>query len=131
MDALAEALGLDLADPTERALLDMHEQRYRVMDDLVRARLARGMSQEDVATALGVSRVAVSRMERENRDPRLSTLTRYASAVGYSIKISAEPIATWGYAQAGSMGVPEPHRALALGVNGVESLSASTYIKAA
>lgn len=92
MESIAEALGLDLTDPQERALLDMHDQRYRVMDSLVARRKELCLTQEDVARTLGISRVAVSRMEREDRDPRLSTLTRYASVLGVAIRISVEPI---------------------------------------
>lgn len=131
MKTLAEALGLDTTDPTERALLDMHEQRFRLMDELVAARLSRKMSQEDVASALGVSRVAVSRMEREDRDPRLSTLTRYASAIGYSIKITAEPISTWGYASTRHEGGVETHKTAVKGTQDVTTYAPSSYVLAA
>lgn len=49
---------------------------------LVRARRAAGLSQADVAEMLGVTQQAVNKLERYDADPRLSTVERYANAVG-------------------------------------------------
>ena len=54
---------------------------YRLILDLVRVRKARGLSQEDVAERLGISQQAVSKLERYDSDPKLSSLRRYAHAV--------------------------------------------------
>ena len=86
MDSLAQALGIDLEDPTTQAFLTMHRERQDLMDNLVQIRESRGLRQKDVAEKLGISRVAVSRMEG---DPRLSTLIRYAEAVGAVVNLEA------------------------------------------
>lgn len=49
---------------------------------LVRVRRQAGLSQADVAEMLGVTQQAVNKLERYDADPRLSTLERYANAVG-------------------------------------------------
>lgn len=49
---------------------------------LVRVRREGGLTQADVAEMLGVSQQAVNKLERYDADPRLSTLERYANAVG-------------------------------------------------
>ncbi|WP_235593855.1 helix-turn-helix domain-containing protein [Rhodococcus ruber] len=52
------------------------------MDELAAARRRQGLSQTLVAARMGTSQSAVARLERGDLDPRLSTLERYAQAVG-------------------------------------------------
>ncbi|MDJ1113805.1 helix-turn-helix domain-containing protein [Microbacterium dauci] len=49
---------------------------------LIRIRREANLSQSDVAERLGVSQQAIHKLERYDADPRLSTLERYANAVG-------------------------------------------------
>ncbi len=49
---------------------------------LVQVRRNAGMTQADVAELLGVTRQAVNKIERYDADLKLSTLERYANAVG-------------------------------------------------
>ena len=56
--------------------------------DLVRARVAAGMTQEDVAARMWTTRSVVSRLESGIRTrPTLTTIERYAVAVAASIEI--------------------------------------------
>lgn len=54
---------------------------------LRQAREAAGMTQEEVARRLKTTRSAISRIENHADDIRLSTLNRYAEAVGTSLQI--------------------------------------------
>lgn len=56
--------------------------------DLVEVRENRGLSQADVAERMGISQSAVSQFERYDSNPKLSTIRRYAHAVGARIKHS-------------------------------------------
>lgn len=58
-----------------------------VLNALVALRKDRGMRQVDVARAMGIGQPSVSELERGEVSPRLSTLQRYASAVGATISI--------------------------------------------
>lgn len=49
--------------------------------ELIRLREKAGLTQKDVAQRLGVSPQAVSKFERIDADPRLSTIRRYAHAI--------------------------------------------------
>jgi HTH-type transcriptional regulator/antitoxin HipB len=51
------------------------------------ARLAAGLTQEQVASKLRTQKSAISRIENHADDVRLSTLRRYADAVGASLHI--------------------------------------------
>jgi transcriptional regulator with XRE-family HTH domain len=52
--------------------------------NLRHARLARKMTQEEVAERSGVHATEVSRIESGKRDPQVSTVKRLAEAVGVS-----------------------------------------------
>lgn len=46
------------------------------------ARIAAGMTQQQLADALGISQVSVTRWETGEREPRVSTLKRIAAVLG-------------------------------------------------
>ena len=54
---------------------------------LRQAREAAGMTQEEVARQLNTTKSAISRIENHAEDIRLSTLNRYARAVGANLQI--------------------------------------------
>ena len=68
------------------------QHRRTVLDELVGARHRAGLSQTQVAAAMGTSQSVVGRLEGGGVDVRLSTLQRYASAVGHrlDVRLSAE-----------------------------------------
>ncbi|CAN5464297.1 helix-turn-helix transcriptional regulator [soil metagenome] len=69
---------------------EMATSRARLVDELTARRQALGLSQTEVAARMGTSQSAVARLEAGAADLRVSTLERYAAAVG-------SPIA-WGLA---------------------------------
>lgn len=75
-------LGIDLTDPSQRLARLLADQDEALVDRLVAIRKASNKSQQDIAAAMGISQSAVARIESGARDPRLSTLRRYAHAVG-------------------------------------------------
>lgn len=80
-----ELLGIDADDPDQRRALAQVHGDGALLDDLVRIRKDR-MTQQQVADQLGVSQSAVAKIESGDRDPRLSTLGRYASAIGVLVR---------------------------------------------
>jgi transcriptional regulator with XRE-family HTH domain len=61
---------------------EMAERRRQLIASLVAARQARGLSQTEIAGRMGTSQPAVARLESGAADARLTTLERYAAAVG-------------------------------------------------
>ncbi len=61
---------------------EMAERRRRVIGQLVSARQGQGLSQTVVAARMGTSQSVVARLESGDNDVRLSTLERYAAALG-------------------------------------------------
>ncbi|MGH9116307.1 MAG: helix-turn-helix domain-containing protein [Acidimicrobiales bacterium] len=66
---------------------EIAERRRRLVADLVGGRRLVGLSQTDVATRMGTSQSAVARLEAGPADVRLSTLERYAAAIGRTIDV--------------------------------------------
>lgn len=64
-----------------RAMVLAGEDR-RMRKALVALRREAGLTQQDVADFMGITQQAVQKLERYDADPQLSTLRRYANAVG-------------------------------------------------
>ena len=62
-----------------------------VVDDLAERRRAAGLSQTEVAARMGTSQSAVARLESGQGDLRLSTIERYAAAVGARLEWRVGP----------------------------------------
>jgi predicted transcriptional regulator len=66
-------------------------RRRELVEELVKARRERGMSQTEIAARMGTSQSAVARLEGGDLDVRLSTLERYAAAVGHTVDWHVRP----------------------------------------
>jgi DNA-binding XRE family transcriptional regulator len=66
----------------EMALRRMSDERRRLVADLTEQRRSAGLSQTEVAARMGTSQSAVARLESGDADVRVSTLERYAAAIG-------------------------------------------------
>ena len=69
----------------EMAIRRMAQDRRRLVTELTAQRQTAGLSQTDVAARMGTSQSAVARLEAGEADVRMSTLERYAAAVGRQI----------------------------------------------
>ena len=64
------------------ALGSSHEQRFAEIGRMVAGnRLARGLSQQELAVLCGTTQSAIARLERGGRPPKLDTLLRLAEAL--------------------------------------------------
>lgn len=74
-------------DPSFAARVDAAVRRREFLRALGRLRDARGISQQTVAERMRTQQPAVARLERGESDPKLSTIERYAAALGMEIDI--------------------------------------------
>jgi DNA-binding XRE family transcriptional regulator len=109
MRDVPEAPGLPLLPGfREMALRRMSVERRRLVADLTAQRRLAGLSQTEVAARMGTSQSAVARLETGDADVRVSTLERYAAAIGRQVAWQAQPdmtqpdLAQPGSLQAGS-----------------------------
>ncbi|MFL6088097.1 MAG: helix-turn-helix domain-containing protein [Mycobacterium sp.] len=69
----------------EMAMRRMSAERRRLVTDLTAQRRAAGLSQTEIAARMRTSQSAIARLEAGDADIRISTLERYAAAVGSQI----------------------------------------------
>ena len=72
--------------------MQMASGDYALLEALIDKREEMGLTQADLASKIGVSQQAVSKFERMDADPRLSTIRRYALAVGLKISHEVSPV---------------------------------------
>lgn len=71
---------------------DASEDPYQLARKLLAARTRAGVTQQEVAAAMGTTRSAVSRLESPGKhSPSVKTLIKYARAVGCDIEIGLVP----------------------------------------
>jgi len=77
-------------DPVFPGFKEMAARRQQMTADLVTRRQELGLSQTEVAARMGTSQSAVARLESGDADVRLSTLERYAAALGSMLDVRLE-----------------------------------------
>lgn len=73
--------------PVMPGFREMALRRRALAESLVDLRRRSGLSQTQVAARMGTSQSAVARLEAGEVDVRLSTLERYAAAVGHRLDV--------------------------------------------
>lgn len=81
-----ELLGENPDDPGHRHARDLVAADRAMVRDLVAVRERYGMTQADVARAMGTNQASISRFESGHSDAHLSTVRRYAKAVGALVR---------------------------------------------
>ena len=62
-------------------------ENFRIGIMLKQARLEAGLTQDEVASAIGTRKTAISRLENHIQDVKLSTVEKYVKALGKRIEI--------------------------------------------
>ncbi len=68
------------------------EREYALVNQLLRARVRAGLTQDAVAQRMGTTKSAISRLESAGKHtPSLATLEKYAQAVGCELQVKLVP----------------------------------------
>jgi DNA-binding XRE family transcriptional regulator len=89
-DAARELL---IGDTPARIEHDRLELRFRFLEQVVRARAAKGWTQADLARAIGKQRSAISRLEAGEHDPTLGTMIAVCRALDLSVTVGDDKLA--------------------------------------
>lgn len=73
-------------NPAFGTMVEAALRRRRLLRDLAEERSALGLSQTAIAAQMGTSQSSVARIESGDADVKLSTLERYASALGKQVE---------------------------------------------
>jgi DNA-binding XRE family transcriptional regulator len=78
-----------LRRPAVRKAYDALEDEFALLDEVLSARAAAGLTQAQVAERVGTTQSAIARLESATRkhSPSIATLQRYARALGYRVEI--------------------------------------------
>jgi DNA-binding XRE family transcriptional regulator len=94
-DALDEMIAeFTEALPDFPHLLQAAERRRALLHTLAEQRKRRKLSQTKVAAAMDTSQPTLARLETTAADTKLSTIERFAAALGYAIEYHLVPIKT-------------------------------------
>ena len=72
-------------------MADAAGEDVQLIAELVRARQESDLSQTEIAARMGTTQSAVARLESGQLDARLSTLERYAAALGRTVDWQVRP----------------------------------------
>lgn len=81
-----------LKNPAVRAEYDSLKLEERLAAEMVRARLAAGLSQTELARRIGVKQSAIARFESGRHVPSLDTLRSYAEATGSRLVVGLKTL---------------------------------------
>ena len=74
-------------DPEFRKVYDALEPEFAVARQLITARNRAGLSQAEVARRMGTTQSSVARLESGQRLPAMSSIRKYASAIGHRMEL--------------------------------------------
>lgn len=84
-----------LNNPEAKAEYDALEEEFAIFDELLKARMNAGLTQTEVAEKMGTKTPAIARLEagggNKQHSPSISTLQKYAKAVGCHVEIKLIP----------------------------------------
>lgn len=79
-----------MKDPAFRAEYDRLDEEFSLLDELLAARKAAGLTQEQVAERMGTKQTSIARLETgltSGHLPSMTMLKKYARAVGKKLQI--------------------------------------------
>jgi predicted transcriptional regulator len=78
-----------LQRPAVRKAYDDLEDEFAFLNEVLKARVAAGLTQAQVAERVGTTQSAIARLESaaSKHSPSIATLQRYARALGYRVEI--------------------------------------------
>jgi DNA-binding XRE family transcriptional regulator len=80
--------GRQARNPAFRAMVEAARARQRMLRQLAEERARLGLTQTEVAAAMGSSQSSVARIEAGKGDVKLSTVERYAATLGRKVQWS-------------------------------------------
>lgn len=93
MSNFNEYLEEQMEDSVFKQEYDALESEFAIIQALIDARKASGLTQKQLAEITGIAQADISKLENGNANPSLRTLQRLASGMGTSLKIEFVPTA--------------------------------------
>ena len=91
MDDFTKYLNKKLKNPDFKKEWDASEPEYNLMAALIEARKAQHLTQKQLAERTGIDQSGISKIEKGNANPALSTLKRLADGLDMVLKLELVP----------------------------------------
>ena len=92
MRTLEQVLSEKLQDPEFKAEYEALEPEFAIIQAMIDARKATGMTQKELSEATGIAQGDISKLETGNANPSLRTLQRLAAGMGMRLRLEFIPI---------------------------------------
>ena len=83
-----ESLQEALKDPEWKKGYDALEVEFSIIEQMIRKRLEKGLSQKQLAEKVGTKQSAISRLEGGNSNPSIAFLEKVSKALGGKLQIT-------------------------------------------
>lgn len=83
-----DVLSKALKDPEIKKGYDALELEFSIIEQVIRKRLEKGLSQKQLAEKIGTKQSAISRLEGGDSNPSIAFLEKVAKALGGKLQIS-------------------------------------------
>ena len=93
MSKYSDFLTEQLKDPALKAEYDALEPEFSVIQAMIDARKASGLTQQQLAEKTGIAQADISKLENGSANPSLRTLRRLAAGMGMQLKLEFVPAA--------------------------------------
>lgn len=86
-------LNEQMKDPAFKEEWDALEPEFSIMQAMLDARKASGLTQKQLSERTGIAQADISKLESGNANPSLRTLQRLAAGMGMRVKVEFLPTA--------------------------------------
>ncbi|MDR2892801.1 MAG: helix-turn-helix domain-containing protein [Deltaproteobacteria bacterium] len=90
---LLDSLPKMLENPEFAAAWEEAREEFAIAREIIRTRVAAGMSQKELAEKIGTTQSVIARLESGAHTPSVSTLKRVAEATHAKLRIELVPVA--------------------------------------
>lgn len=93
MSNFNDYLSQKMKDPAFKAEYDALEPEFSIIQAMIDARKASGLTQQQLAEKTGIAQADISKLENRSANPSLRTLRRLAAGMGMQLKLEFVPAA--------------------------------------
>ena len=93
MSNFNDYLSQKMKDPAFKAEYDALEPEFSIIQAMIDARKASGLTQQQLAEKTGIAQADISKLENGSANPSLRTLRRLADGMGMQLKLEFVPAA--------------------------------------
>ena len=92
MTRFRDFLDEQLKDPELKAEYDALEPEFAIIQAMIDARKASGITQQELAKRTGIAQADISKLENGNGNPSIKTLQRLAAGMDMRVRIEFQPL---------------------------------------